>query len=147
MEAIVDEAFGDVAGFHAVLRLQPVTENYFVHRSSFIGKLVDALQLFANIVGIENRIFRSLPQAIGSIREDISQCAHEHAKVAVEGTHAPNRLRTVVLEPKLAVGARGQHRRGQKPLESLLARNGPRTGTSSAMRRGKGLVQIQVHYI
>src|SRR3954467_6432504 len=147
MEPIVDEPLGNIARFYSVLCLQAVTEDHLVHRACLVRKVVDAVQLLANVIRIENRVFRCLSQPIGPVSKDVSQGAHEHAKVAVERPHPPDRLRTVVLEPELAVGAGGQNRSGQKTFDELLAGGGAGAGTASAVGRGKRLVQVEMHHV
>src|SRR5438445_6563094 len=117
MEAIVDQALGDVAGLYAVLCLQPIAEDHFVHRSGFVRQLVNSFELLANVVRVEHRVLGGLAQPIWTIGEDVGQRAYEHAEVAVEGADASDRMRTAVLKSKLAIRPRSQHRSGQKWLQ------------------------------
>ena len=56
-------------------------------------------------------------------------------------------LRTVVVEAQRAVRLGDDHRRRQERLQNLLAGHRPRARTASAVRRGEGLVQVQVHHV
>src|SRR5580765_3523031 len=98
MKAVVDQPFGDVSGPDAVLRLQPVAKDNLMHRPGLVGQFVDAVELFTNVVRIQDSIFRRLPQTIRTIGEYVGKSTDEHAEVAVEGAHASDRLWPVVLE-------------------------------------------------
>src|SRR5690348_13771909 len=111
MKAVVDEALGDVSGPDAVLRLQAVAEDYFVHRSRLVWQLVDAFELLANVIGVQDSVFCGLAQTVRTVGKNVGKSAHKHAEVAVKGAHATNRLRAVVLEAELAVCTRRKHRR------------------------------------
>src|SRR3954462_11800454 len=118
-----------------------------MHRSGFVRQLVNAFKLFANVVRVEHRVFSGLAQAIWTIGEDVSQRAHEHAEVAIEGAHPSDGMRAVVLKSKLAVWTRSQHRSGEEWLQDFLAGHWTRSGTSAAMWRRKCLMEIQGHHI
>src|SRR5438045_964775 len=57
MEAVVDEALGDVAGLHAFGSLQTIAEDNLMHRSGLVRKIVKAFELLADVVGVEDSIF------------------------------------------------------------------------------------------
>ena len=75
MEAVIDEALGDVAGANAFRGLAVVTENAFVHGRRFVGDLIMRLEQLAKVVGIEQRVHRGLAQTIGTVRHDVRECA------------------------------------------------------------------------
>src|SRR4051794_38574518 len=147
MEAVINEALGDVARLHPVLCLQPIAEYHLVHRSGLVRQLVNAFELLANVIGVEHRVFGGLAQAIWTIGEDVRQRAHEHTEVAIEGAHASDRMRAVVLKSELAVWTRNQYRSWEEWLQDSLASHRTRSGTSAAMRCRKCLMQIQVHHV
>ena len=49
-------------------------------------------QAGADVVGVEHRILRRLPHAVGAMREHPGKRAHEHAHLPVEGAHAAERF-------------------------------------------------------
>ena len=147
MEAVVDQPFGDVAGLDAFGRLELVAENHLVHGSSFIGEFKDVLQLFTNVVGVEDRVFGGLAQPVRPVGQDVSQCADEHAHIAVEGAHPAHRLRPVVLPVLRAVLVLDQHRDRQKRLQKRLAGHRSGAWAASSVGRREGFMQVQVHYV
>ncbi len=126
-------------------RLHFVAEDDFVHGWRGIGQIVNAFQPFADVVGVEHGIFRSLPQAVGTIRLDVSQRANEHSEVTVEGTHAPHGLRTVIVKTKGSIGFRGQDRRGQEWFECFLDRYRTRARATATVRSRESFVQVEMH--
>ena len=110
-----------------------------------VGQLVIAFELLADVVGVEHRVFGGLAQAVRAVGEDIGQGADEHAEVAVEHADAANGLRPVVVEAERAVGVLRDDGRGKKWLQDFFARHRPGARTAAAVRRGEGLVQVQVH--
>ena len=56
-------------------------------------------------------------------------------------------MRTVVFEAQRAVGLGHEDGRRQKRLKNLLHRHRARAGTAAAVRRGKRLMQVQVHHV
>ncbi len=125
-----------------------VAEDDLVQRRRLVRQLVDALQLLADVVGVEHRVFRRLPQAVGTVRQDVGQRAHVHAEVAVERAHATDaicgRLYSKPSVPSDFSTTTGVGRNG-----SRIFLHGHRAGarTAAAVRRGEGLVQVQVHHV
>ena len=74
-----------------------------MHGSGFVGELVEVFNAVANVVRVEDGVFGGLPQAVGTVGEDVRQRADEHAGVAVEGADPANRLRPIILPGELAV--------------------------------------------
>src|SRR5207244_12123508 len=56
-------------------------------------------------------------------------------------------MRTVVIESVSAVGFAFDNRIRQKRLENLLYRHRPGTRAASSVRRGKGLVQVDMKHV
>jgi hypothetical protein len=75
MEAVIDEAFGDIAGAHAFDGLAVVAENAFVHAGRFIGDFVVRLEQSAEIVGVEKRVHGGAAKAVGTVGHDVSERA------------------------------------------------------------------------
>ena len=87
MEAVIDQTFCNMHGLHAFFCLQFVAEDHLVHGGRGIRQIVNSFQAFADVVGVENRIFRGLTQTIGAVGKSVGESADEHSEVAVEGAH------------------------------------------------------------
>ena len=98
VEAVIDEALGDIAGLDAAYLLALVAEDDLVHRGRLIWQLVMAFELLADVVRVEHSIFRGLAQAVGAVGEDVSQRADKHAEVAVKHANAADRVRPIVVQ-------------------------------------------------
>ena len=146
MEAVIDEALGDVAGAHAEFGLAIVAEHHLVHVGRSVGQIEVRLELLADVDGVEHRVHGGVAQARAAVRQDVGQRAHQHAEVAVEGAHAADGVLAPVIEGPFLAGAL-EARHGQERLEGLL--HGHRTGarTAAAVRRREGLVQVEVHHV
>ena len=103
MESVVNQPLGDVSCLHAFFGLQFVAKYHFVHGRRRVGEIVSALHSFANVIGVEHGIFGGLAQAIRAIGENVGQSADEHSEVAVKGTHAADRQRSVVFKGQRAI--------------------------------------------
>ena len=147
MKAVVDEALGDVAGFDAPGRLEFVAEDHLVHGGRPVGQIVHPVQLLADVIGVEHCVFSGLPQPVRSVGQDVGQCADKHAHVAVKGANPAHGFGTVVVPVFRAVLALDQHRDGQKRLQKRFAGHRAGAGTAAAVRRGEGLVEVQVHHV
>ena len=145
MESVIDQALGDVHRAHAFFQLPSVAENHFVHGRRGVREIVDSFEALSDVVCVENRVFRGLPQAIGAIRLNISQRAHEHSKVAVESAYPSHRLRTVALKRQSAVRFGDHHRRRQERLQAFLDSHRARTRASAAVWSRESLVQVEMH--
>ena len=110
------------------------------------GKIVVRFQQLADVVRVQHRIQRRLPQSIAAVRHDVGQRANQHAEIAVECAHTADRLRQIVI-PRPAIALRASDAASAETAPALLHRHGPAAGTAAAMRRRKRLVQIQVHHI
>src|SRR5262252_460890 len=98
MESVVDEPLGDIHRAYAFFRLQLVAEDDLVHAGRVVREIVGAFESFANVVGVENRVFSGLAKAFGSVGLNIGESTDEHPEVPVVGTHAADGMRTVVFE-------------------------------------------------
>src|SRR5262249_5118703 len=140
MKTIINEPLGNITGLYALLRLNAITEDNFVHGSALVRQVVILFQFFADVVGVEHRIFRRLAQAIGTIGHNVGKRAHLHAEVAIEHPHATDGLRTVIVEPEQGVSLFHDNWLRQERFQYLLARHWTTSGTSATMRRGKSFM-------
>ena len=147
MESVIDQALGEVHGLDAILRLQFVAEDDFMHGRRRVRQVVNAFQSLADVIRVEHRVFRSLPQAVRTVGEDVGQRADEHSEVSVKGAHAADGVRAVVVEAERAVGAGDDDRCGKERLEDFFAGDGAGAGATASVRRGEGFVQVEVHHV
>src|SRR3954452_521871 len=60
VEAVVNQALGDITRSHTLLRLTRITEDTFMHRWRLVGKVEPGLQMLADIVRVQDSIDGSL---------------------------------------------------------------------------------------
>ena len=118
-----------------------------MQRARLVGQLKSAFELGADVVGVQHGVLGGLAQAVRPVGQDVRQRADEQPEVPVPRAHAPDRLRTVKVQPEHSIRVRLHHRRRQKRLQYLLTRHRPTARAAAAMRRREGLVQVQVHHI
>src|SRR3981189_3859017 len=102
--------------------------------------------MFADVVGVEHRILRGLPDA-RAVRKDISEGAHQHAEISGERFYATDGIRPHRLEAKPAAFLFHKDRNGTKRLQDFLHCHWARARTASAVGSRKCFVQIQMHYV
>src|SRR4051794_15839498 len=118
-----------------------------MHRRRVIRKIEVVFQSFAKVVRIQDGVQRRSPQAISAMREDVRERPNQDAEVTVEGPHAPNRLRPIVIPgPAIGAGSTKSWSR-QEWFENLLYGDRTCSGTSAPVWGREGFVQIQVHYV
>src|SRR6266404_5272172 len=146
MEAVVDQALGDIHGADAILLLVRVAEYDFVHRWQGIREIVGAFEMLAYVVGVEHGVFRGLPDA-GTVRKDVSKRAHQDAEIAREGFYAADGIGANGFEREAPAFFFHEDRDRAVRLEDFL--HGDRAGAwaASAVWRGKRFVQIEMHHV
>src|SRR5215470_3310279 len=147
MKPVVNQPLGDIAGLHALLRLNAITEDHFVHGSALVRQVVILFQLFADVVGVEHSVFRGLAKAIGTVGHNVGERTHVHAEIAIEHPHTTDRLRTVIVETEYAVLSFNNNRLRQEGFQNFLASDWTTSRTAAAMRSRKSLVKIEVHHV
>ncbi len=145
MEAVVDQALGDVHRVHAVLFLPRIAENHFVHRGQIERQVVHVLELLANVIRVQDRVFRGLADA-RAVGQRVGERAHQHSEISAERAHPANGFWLVIFERQVPV-LFDQDGNRQIRLENFLDHHRARARTAAAVRRGKCLVQIQVHHV
>ena len=144
MEAVIDEALGNVTGPNAFGGLAIVAENTFVHGRRFVGDFVMRFEQRSQIVGVEERVHGGLAETVGTVGHDIGKSADEDAEVAVEGFDAADGLGQIVIPaPEIAVAF--ETRAGKERRKFLDTSDRTGTGTAAAMRGGKCFMQVEVH--
>ena len=141
VEALVDQRLGEIERGDA-LGEAFVREQRLVHaRTGGAERRVEhVLEAAQHVVGVEHRIARDLPQAVGAVAEDIGQRAGEHAHLAVERGHAPEAVRrgvdAVLFLDQLeaALGLRDERQRRERRQRLATAPPAP----SPARRRRAG---------
>src|SRR5712672_857483 len=146
MEPVVDQSLGDVHGADAILFLVCVAEDHFVHGGQGIREIVNAFQMLADVVGVEHRILGGLPDA-GTIRQNVSEGAHQHSEISGERFYATDGIRPHRLEAKPAAFLFHKDRNRAKRLQDFLHRHWARARTASPVGSRKCFVQIQMHYV
>ena len=129
------------------LRLPVVAEDHFVHGRRVVRQIVVRLQRLADVVRVQHRV--DAWRCAGR-RRRAPGCtpARAPARRSCRRTPAPGRSiaagcsRTSSFLPE-----RLQARRRQERLEHLLHGHRTRARTAAAVRRGEGLVQVQVHHV
>ena len=146
MEAVIDQPLGQIACADAELGLAFVAEHDLVHIRRGVRQVEIRLELFADIDRIQHRIHRGVAQSGAAMRQDVSQGSHQHAEVAVERAHAADGALALEIPRPLAADLL-QSRRRQEGLERFLHGHRAGAGASTAVRRGEGLVQVEMHHV
>ena len=151
MKSIIDQPLGDIERVHPVGLLPLVVEDDLVHRLALVGHLVVISQMVRDIVGIEDGRLGRFPKSFRSKCDNVAQGPDQNREVSVESADAADRVRTVIVEPEVCCPVRcrllDDPRERQKGGE--LAGDGDWTCSRSAspMRRGEGLMEIEVQNV
>ena len=108
VEAGVDEGFGDVEGADLGIGLARSGKHTFVFTDLGIRQVVILSEFDADIVGVEDGIFRNAEESFAAQHEDIDIGLEDDGEVAVEGGHISDRFGPIVLEriPRAPKGIR-----------------------------------------
>src|ERR1039457_3520856 len=151
VEAVIDQALGDVAGVDAFAGLPGVAENALVHGRGLVGELVVGLQQFADVGGVEHGIHGGDAESGAAVGHDVGERADQDAEVAVKSTNLAYRVGEIV-GPRIRssfVVRRSSFEAGggEEGLEVFLHGYCAAAGAAAAVGRRKCLVQIEVHYV
>ena len=146
MKAIVDQAFCDVHGAHAVFLLNGVAKHHFVHRGQRIRQFVGALKLLSNVIRVQHGVFRGLPHS-RAVCQNVRQRANQNAEIAGERFHSADGIRTHRFQRQTPALLFHQDGHRTERLENFLHRHRTCARTSAAVRGRKGFVQVQVHHV
>ena len=87
VEAVVEQAFGDVHRGHAGLLLDSAgTGDEFVHAAVAVRNFQEILDLAEQIIGVQHGVLGSLSQALATERADVEVAAQKNADVAEKCT-------------------------------------------------------------
>ncbi len=158
MEAVVEEALGDIEGGHPQVPLGGrAREDELVEggalecqRQELAGPAV--AKLCEEVVGVQHGGLRGLLQSVAAEAADVGVGADENAEVALEAAQAPDRLLGIVaqLEPRLGGGAVGaslqalDSRHRQEGLDPVGDRDWPRSRPAAAVRLRERLVEVEM---
>ena len=130
----------------ATVFLAQAVEDKLVFAKHIDGQFVVFLQVLLDVVGIQHREFASHGNILLAKRQQVGIGTDDNAIVAKEGRNATQRL-GVIHQGEIAVLLTLYLWVGQVFLQALAYTNRAATRTTSAMRCGEGLVQIDVHHI
>ena len=147
VEAIIHQAFGEVHHRNVVSGLPLAREYHFVKDGFVIGQLVNVPQMVLDVVGMQNRHLAGLPEPFGPIGQDIGQRTHQSQEVSVKGLDPADGARTVMIKRVTPVIAPLHGRGGQEGFQHPFDRHGAGARPAASVRRGEGLVQIDVEDI
>ena len=143
IEAVIDQALGDVPGVDALRALPLGREDALVHARAVVGDLIRRGQPRADVVRVEDRVVADLGEPSRAQAAQVGVRADEDAEVAVEAVEPPDRLRTVMVEEEPGAVALDR-RRGQVGGQRRLDPDGARPGPSAAVRGRERLVEVEV---
>ena len=123
-----------------------------MHRGPVVGDVVDVPQQREQVVRREHRVATRLGHAVLAKRLHVRIGAHEHAEVPetlLDGSdRIADRLRIAVLTRGVVVvrpvGLADDPRLRQEGAQRRLHAERPGSGTAGAVRRGEGLVHVDV---
>src|SRR5215470_11070552 len=103
MKPIIQKTLGAIESADPVFVLQPIRENAFVHARLAIGNLIGLLQIFANIVRVEERHAARFLKTFPAERDNVSVSTDQDTEITEKGTHPANRLGAVLEQLKLVI--------------------------------------------
>ena len=118
-----------------------------MHAPAVERHLVVRAEAGQEVVGVQDGRLGHAFQALASKRQHISIRLQDDAEVAVERRHVADAVLAVVLEGVRAVGPLDDHRGGQEGDERLGDADGSRARSPAAVRRGEGLVEVQLDHV
>ena len=134
MDAVVEHGLGHVQGRYAGFFLQFLQRHHkLVHADPVVGHRKNVGQLHPHVIGVQHGVLRGLRNALASDGQQVGQCADHHQEIAAERPHVADGFRRIFP--------------GQERRQELLAAAGTAARTAAAVRRGKCLVQVQVHHV
>ena len=147
VEAVVEQALGDVERLHPVRSLDLVGEHDLVQRGrsrrqSSRGRRSRARGSWPRAPrhSVDSR------EAVAAAGTHVRARADEDAEVAVERPHLADRMRPVVLPRQCAVPLDDARAR-QERLEVVSHRDRPGAGAAAAVRRRERLVQVELQHV
>ena len=148
VEAVVDQALGDVFGADAAAVLErPQIQDAFVGDAAALDlRIATAVkhgvvvsQPGSDVVGAEDGDFSGVAQAVGAHHAAVHPADRQHAGVAQwRGTDGAHRLRPAHT---------GRAVRGQERHQVGHHRHRPHAGAAATVRDAEGLVQIEVAHV
>ncbi len=144
MESIVKKPLRHVERGDSVALVEKAVEHELMLAGTLDRKLVGILERFLDIVGVERGHRADIADVVASQSEDIGVCFHHHSEVSEECGHT-SEATVVAGDIELAFGIFLDTGIRQEVDEVLCHTYGTRAGTSAAMRRGEGLVQVDMH--
>ena len=143
VHAAFQKPLGYIQGMHAVRR----RGHKLMHAEAVKGFVQHVLELDAQVVGIEDCVFSHPFQSLAAQAPDVGQSLQKDAEAAVEGTDMADAELVLRQEVIAAVFCLAHPGRGQEGNEALAHAHRTGTRTAAAMRRAKGLVQVQMHHV
>ena len=123
-----------------------VAENNFVHGGQGIGQVENAFEMLANVVCVEDRVFRGLTHA-GAVRENVGERADQDAEISAEGFDSADGVRADLFEREASAFFFDENRHRAEGLENFLHRHRAGAGTAAAVGRRESFVQVEVHHV
>src|SRR5215469_6910302 len=146
VEATFEQALGHVHRPDAVRAEVSRRGHELVHARTAVRQLEPALQRLAHVVSRQHGVSGRLGQPVATHSQDVGECAHQHAEVAVEAAHPANGPRAVVVEPETAILTL-YRRPGQEWDQIGLNSNWACPRPTSAVWCGERLVEVEVNGI
>ena len=161
MIAFVDHGLGQVERGETFCKAL-IAEQRLVHaRAAWSERRIEHIvQAAQDVIGVEHGIFGNLLQPVRPVAEDIGERPREHAHLAMERGHSAEVLQRpaemflgelfrVLFLDQVDDAVLGPRRVGQRSerSECFGKDHRARARAAAAMRRGKGLVQIDMHRI
>src|SRR5262249_12023197 len=134
MKAVVDQPLRDIHRVYAIPLLKRVAEDHLVHRRAGIRQIEHALQVLADVVCVQDGVFRGLANS-WTVSEYISQRSHKDSEIAGERFYPADAFLPVKIDRQLAISLLHQHRHRQEWFEDFLYGDGARAGSAPAVRR------------
>ncbi len=141
----IHQALGEVGRVQSGLLERRTIQHELVHVRTVVLAGQCMTDFGVQVVGVQHRRASDFRHAFGAHGQDVGVGPHHHQEVAERAMDRPDGGGGLFL--RVHVAALFHPWRRQEGREMALDAHGTTAGTTSAVRRGEGLVQIEVHHI
>ncbi len=85
MKSVVHQPFRDIECAYVMFQLPLVRKDYFMQNRTVVRQEVCVFQFRAQIIRVQNRKLRDIPDLIAAIGHQIRKCSHKDAEITKEG--------------------------------------------------------------
>ena len=146
MHSEIQDPLRQIQGPHAPRFLARGRENELVHAEALVRRVVRFLEPGLEVVRVHDGLAAHLRETLRAQALHIAKRPHDHPEIAVIGVDPADRARPVVVPP-VPVSHPFQNGGGKVGREILTHAEHSASRPAAAVRRGKGLVEVDVREV